>query len=358
MKAMVLAAGVGSRLDPLTTSVPKPLVPIANRPVMEHILRLLAKNGITDLIANLHYLPDQLRQYFGDGRDFGVNLQFHFERELSGDAGGVRACRHFLMDGTFLVMMGDLLTDCQLSAIIKQHQAKGALATIATKRVDNVEHFGVVVADQEGWISGFQEKPKREEALSNCASAGIYVLEPEIFKEMPETGVFGFGRQLFPALVEKGAPVLAVEIESYWSDVGTIPQYRQSNFDALNQLVHVDMPCIKQETTDTYTIYFDRNADVEEGAQISGTALIGSGSRIRRGARLSNSVIIGANVVIEEDVVLDNVVIWPGSRVQRGARLSNSIVGDSCIIEQESKHFEVTAMAQPSPQYSCAKPAH
>ncbi|MBX9688091.1 MAG: nucleotidyltransferase family protein, partial [Candidatus Obscuribacterales bacterium] len=167
MKAMVLAAGVGSRLDPLTSQVPKPLVPVANRPVMEHILRLLKKHGFEDVVSNLHYLPEKIRAYFADGRALGLNIDFRLESELSGDAGGVRACRDFFGQDTFIVLMGDLLTDADLSRIYAEHKRKGALATIATKQVADVSQFGVILADEDGFIRGFQEKPKAQEALSN-----------------------------------------------------------------------------------------------------------------------------------------------------------------------------------------------
>jgi len=357
MKAMVLAAGVGSRLDPLTSIVPKPLVPITNVPVMELIVRHLKKHGYDNLIANLHYLPDQLEAHFGDGQRFGIDIQFRNEGQLSGDAGGVRACRDFLSDGTFVVMMGDLLTDCDITAVVAEHKKKGALASIAVKQVPDVEHFGVVVTDENGFITGFQEKPKKEEALSNLASTGIYIFEPEIFEHMPATGVYGFGRQLFPELVAKGAPVLGVEFKSYWSDVGTIAQYRQSNFDSLNGLVDVDIPAEKTQR-DGRTLYLGRQADLDDSAELNGTLLLGNRSKIAKGATLEGSIVIGDDCEIEEDVHLNNVLIWSGSRVPRGARIENSIVSDSAVIPQESKHYEVTAMAQPSPQLLCAKPAH
>jgi len=356
MKAMVLAAGVGSRLDPLTSRVPKPLVPITNVPVMEHIINLLKKHGYKDLIANLHYLPDQLIEHFGDGNRFGIDLQFRKEEVLSGDAGGVRACKDFLKDDTFIIMMGDLLTDCDLTALVEEHKRKGALASIAVKQVPDVEQFGVVVTDENGFIKGFQEKPKQSEALSNLASTGIYILEPEIFNHMPADGVYGFGRQLFPELVAKGAPVLGIEFKTYWSDVGTIAQYRQSNFDALNGLVDVEIPAEKTTRNDNLA-YLGEHADLHEDAELDGKILLGDRSRVGKGARLIGSVVIGDDCVIEEDVVLNNVLIWSGSHVKRGARIENSIVGDSAVIPQQSKHFEVTAMAQPSPQLMCAKPA-
>lgn len=357
MKAMVLAAGVGSRLDPLTARVPKPLVPITNVPVLEHLIKLLRNHGYTDLIANLHYLPGQLREHFQDGKRLGVNISFREEAELSGDAGGVRACADFLNDGTFLVLMGDLLTDCDLTRIVAEHKKKGALASIAVKKVPDVEHFGVVVTDENGFITGFQEKPKKHEALSNLASTGIYVLEPEIFKHMPKDGVYGFGRQLFPSLVEKGAPILGIEFESYWSDVGTISQYRQSNFDALNGLVNVQIDGEKKEING-HTVYVGDRAVLDNDVQVGGNVLLGSQSEVRKGARLRGTVVIGDNCLIEEGVELNNVVIWSNSRVQRGAQLDNSIVGDSTVVAPDSKHFEVTTMNQSSPQLLCAKPAN
>ena len=193
-RAMVLAAGVGSRLDPLTSQVPKPLVPVLNVPVIEHIFKLLAKHGITDVCANLHYLSEQIIAYCGNGERFGINLTLKPEPKLSGDAGGVRFCREFLEGGTFMVIMGDLLTDADLTSIINTHKSKKALASIAVKAVPNeeVSSFGVVVRNEEGFITGFQEKPKPEEALSNMISTGIYIFEPEVFNYIPKEGDFGF----------------------------------------------------------------------------------------------------------------------------------------------------------------------
>lgn len=198
MKAMVLAAGVGSRLDPLTASVPKPFVPVVNVPVMQHILQLLKKHGFSDICANLHYLPEKLTDYFDDGTKFGVNLKFEFEPKLTGDAGGVRACRSFLESDTFLVIMGDLITDANLAALVKEHKDKKALASIAVKSLEDVSRFGVVVRNKEGFITGFQEKPSKEEALSNLISTGIYIFEPEVFKHIPALGEYGFGPTTFP----------------------------------------------------------------------------------------------------------------------------------------------------------------
>jgi NDP-sugar pyrophosphorylase family protein len=329
MKAMVLAAGVGSRLDPVTGQVPKPLVPVANRPVMEHIINLLKKHGITDIAANLHYLPDMIRDYFGDGSEFGVQLHFKEEKELTGDAGGVRACRDFLGDDTCIILMGDLLTDADLTNIIAEHKRKRALASIGTKQVDDVSQFGVVVTDADGFIKGFQEKPKAEDALSKNASTGIYVLEPEVFDHMPKEGTYGFGRQLFPSLVNAGLPVLAVDIPTYWSDVGTLKQYRLSNFDAAHSRVKLAIA----GTEKPYGYVAD--GAVIEGS-IQGRAIIGRGTRIDRGVVLSGTVVVGDGCVIEAGAHVSDSVIWSGCRVGAKAQVVDSIV--CCDVDNDKEH--------------------
>lgn len=349
MKAMVLAAGVGSRLDPLTTVLPKPLVPVANSPVMEHILRLLSVHGCTDIVANLHYLPDEITKHFGNGSRLGVNLTFRYEEELTGDAGGVRACRDFFGKDTFVVMMGDLVTDCDLSRIVQEHKRKKAIATIAVKQVEDVEHFGVVVQNADGFITGFQEKPAKHEAKSNCASAGIYVLEPKIFDHMPETGVYGFGRQLFPSLVQKGLPVLGCEIGSYWSDVGTIKQYRETNFDVIRGLIKMPIPGLK-EMIDGHVRYMEAGSSVNTGSIFHGPAILGANSKILSGCKLDGCIVIGDNVTVEDGVHLENVVICSGARVARGARLKDTIVGPGYVVSADTTHQEATLIADREPQ--------
>ncbi|MGH9550296.1 MAG: sugar phosphate nucleotidyltransferase, partial [Terriglobales bacterium] len=356
MKAMVLAAGVGSRLDPLTSQVPKPLVPVVNVPVMQHILQLLGAHGFTDICANLHYLPEKIVEYFGDGTRFGINLHFKHEPKLSGDAGGVRSCRSFLEDGTFIVLMGDLLTDADLSAIVNEHKAKKALASIAVKAVPHEElhRFGVVVRDKDGFITGFQEKPQAEEALSNMISTGIYVFEPEVFEHIPAEGEYGFGRQLFPKLVQDGLPVLGIEIKTYWSDVGTIAQYRESNFDALQGLVKLNRPGTKKQMG-AAEVWLGEGATIDDGCTLSGTIMIGKNSKIGRGTTLSGSVILGDDCIVEPNSSVHDSVVWSGCRVQSGAHLEGSVLGYNCIVGSGSKHIEVASVAAPvSPRPICA----
>lgn len=338
---MVLAAGVGSRLDPLTSQLPKPLVPVANRPVMEHILRLLKDHGIEDVVSNLHYLPDKIRNYFGDGSSLGMNLDFRYEAELSGDAGGVRACKEFFGQETFIVLMGDLLTDADISRVIAEHKKKKALATIGIKRVSDVSQFGVVLTDNDGFVTGFQEKPAPEEALSDFASTGIYVLEPEIFDYMPKTGSFGFGRQLFPQLLNDKLPLLAVDLKSYWTDVGTIQQYRNSNFDALEGKLLVDIPASKRELGQ-----IAESAKVDT-VHVEGNLLVGKRSHIAPGVKIKGRVIIGDNCRIERNVTLEDTIVWSNSVVEENATLRHCIVGSGCVVQGGSTHSEVTAVKWP-----------
>ncbi|MFA6207948.1 MAG: NDP-sugar synthase [Candidatus Obscuribacterales bacterium] len=333
MKAMVLAAGVGSRLDPLTSCLPKPLVPVANFPVMEHLLNLLKAHGFTDVIANLHYLPECLIEYFGDGKKFGTNIQFRVEEKLSGDAGGVRYCRDFLADGTFIVLMGDLLTDADLSHIVAEHKRKKAIATIGLKRVDDVSRFGVAVLDENGFIVGFQEKPSKEEALSNLASTGIYILEPEVFNYMPETGDYGFGRQLFPSLVKAGLPVLGVPIESYWSDVGTIEQYQSSNFDVLSGQFKANLPGYRQEQRGGYSLYLADGADIDKSVEIAGNVIVGKNAQIKSGVVLRGNVVIGAGSVIEAGCKLSDTIVWPDSTIESATILDGAIVSPAGLVQ-------------------------
>jgi NDP-sugar pyrophosphorylase family protein len=355
---MLLAAGVGSRLEPLTTQVPKPLVPVANVPCMEHLLRLLKTHGITEVCANLHYLPEKITDYFGTGEKLGMKLTFHFEEKLSGDAGGVRAMKEYLKEGTFIVVMGDLLTDADLTGIINQHKEKKALASIAIKKVDDVTRFGIVVQNDEGFITGFQEKPKVEEALSDLASTGIYILEPEVFSHMPETGEFGFGRQLFPQLVTKGLPVLGIEMAkgTYWSDVGAIPQYLESNFDALDGNVKLQSICSfgesKNGTGHAQNIkdgrFIGAGTKIDETAKIDGILMTGKNCVVGANAKFSGHVILGDDCIVEEGAWLSDCLVWGNARIGKESQLKNTVVAGNCMVQPNSLHEKSALVPDPA----------
>ncbi len=341
MKAMILAAGAGTRLDPLTLQLPKPLVPIVNRPVMEHTLALLQKYGFNRIWANLYHLPELICDYFENIAEQNIELNYLVEKELSGDAGGVRACRNMLEDGTLLVIMGDLVTDADLSYVMAQHKEKKALATIALKAVNDVSQFGVAVVDKDGWIKEFQEKPDAKEAKSNLASTGIYVLEPAVFDFIPKTGKYGFGKQLFPDLVNKGLPVLGVEITSYWSDVGTFDQYRQANFDALDGKIQLPLTGKHQRLSEA-DVWLGQNVKIDPKSVLSGKILLGNNVSIAEGVNLSGHVIIGNDCVIENGVQIKDSIIWSLSKAGKKSKIVDSILGLDSNIEAEKNLSNTT----------------
>jgi len=310
-KAMVLAAGVGSRLEPISSYIPKPLVPVLNRPVVSHILSGLRKHNISKVIMNTHYLSEKLMDYFQNNQFPGMELQFRFEAELSGDAGGVRACREFFDDGTFVVIMGDLMTSADITRLLNAHKEKKAIATIGVKKMQDVTRFGVMRRDANGFIKEFQEKPKAEEAISHDISTGIYILEPEVFDHIPASGMYGFGKQLFPTLVEKGLAVLGEDIGGYWSDIGTLAELFRGNMDALSGAMEVEKP--------------ENHRGLYNMAQIADNVMIGANVEMGEGVVIGERSIIGDGCVIGKNASLRDCVVLGGSHIEEGLVLKNCI---------------------------------
>jgi NDP-sugar pyrophosphorylase family protein len=329
---MIMAAGLGTRLHPLTGRTAKPMVPILNRPVMEHMLHLLRRHGVVEVAANLHYHPDKIRAHFSDGRVFGLDLRFNFEPELLGTAGGVGTFRSFFSDGAFVVVSGDGLTDIDLSAFVAAHRASGGIATIAVKRVDDTSHYGVVVHDTGGRVTGFQEKPKPAEALSDLCNCGIYAFEPEIFDHVPPGVFVDWAHDVFPALLEGDVPVHVWELETYWNDVGNIEQYRQSNFDALLGHVKLDIP--GREVSPG--IWVGEGTEVAPEAHLQPPVLLGDGCVVEAQARLIGPLIIGNECVVEHGAVLEGMINWHGARAGRRTRLAGSILGRHVVVHHEA----------------------
>ena len=322
MKAMLLAAGLGTRLRPLTYELPKPMVPILGRPVMEHILRLMVRHGFDDVVANLHYFPDLIRNRFGDGSDYGARLVYSYEPELMGTAGGVRNVRDHFGGETFLIISGDALTDVDLTALWQAHKQKGGIATLALKRVDDPSQLGVVIVNEEGRIQGFQEKPDPAEALSNLGNCGIYVFEPEIFDYFPEPEFVDWAMDVFPRLLEEDVSFYGHEIQEYWNDVGSLEEYRQGNFDALEGKVRVDMP----GTANGRRLPAD--------AEIEGPVFIGEGCEIAAGVRLTGPVVIGEGSTIGENSALRDTIVWPRTAVDPGTVLIGAVAGERPLAEK------------------------
>jgi mannose-1-phosphate guanylyltransferase len=331
MRAMVLAAGLGTRLRPITYDRPKPMVPVLNRPVMEHILRLLARHGFTETIANLHWFPDLIEAHFGDGGEFGVELTYSPEQQLLGTSGGVRNAAGFLGD-SFLIISGDALTDLDLAAMREFHESHDGVATLATKRVTDTSQFGVAITDADGRIQGFQEKPDPAEALSDLANCGIYMFRSEIFDFFPAPGTSkaagpddppGFAdwaMDVFPRLLESDVPFYSHEIDAYWNDIGNLEELRESTLDALNGAVDVERQGELVEGFRSGTPTGD------EGALV-GPVLLGAGCEIGDDVRIDGPSVIGEGARIGAGSRLREVIVLPGAEVPAKSVLIGAIAG-------------------------------
>lgn len=313
IKAMVMSAGVGSRLEPLTKTVPKPLVPIANKPVMDILFEKLVSLGVKDVICNTYYFAEQIIDRYKNN-NLGINFNYIKEETLSGTAGGVKKCQFFFDKGsTFLVLSADGLSDADLKLGIEVHKKSGAIATIGIKKIamDDVSHFGVVVTDENGFITEFQEKPSIEEAKSNYINTGIYIFDYEIFDYIPENTFYDFAKNVFPKLLEKHA-INTFEINEYWSDIGTLEQYKQSTADLF------DGKCSFEHAPVVYTAsgcYIADEAEIAKTSVFKGKSTIGRNSKV------------GKNAVIENSIIWDNVIIEDGVHVE------NCVIASNCIIK-------------------------
>lgn len=321
LRAMVLAAGLGDRMRPLTDHLPKPLLPIANRPVMGYVLEHLARHGFTEVIANLHYRGEQIREEFGDGKRWGVNLSYSHEEKLWGIAGGVRRCRDFLGDGTFLVIGADDLTDMDLSALLARHRRVGALASIGLAEVKETSQYGIVVTDAEGRIERFVEKPKGE-APSNLANTQIYLFEPGVFEFIPPDQVYDFGFHAFPAMVAAGAPFYAFRLPGYWRDIGSIGDYLGAQADVMERRVTASIKGQEVEPG----VWLGHGCEVHAGAKLTPPVVLDDRCRVGPRAALGGATAVGQEITVPEGASLWNVVVWPGATLPPGASLSRSVV--------------------------------
>ena len=309
MKAVIMAGGFGTRLRPLTCNIPKPMVPMVNRPMMDHIVALLKKHGISDQIVTLYYQPENITNHFGDGTNFGVKMQFRKSEADLGTAGSVRNAIDFLNE-RFLVISGDVLTDFDLSSAIAFHESKRAKATILLTRVSNPLQFGVVLTRDDGTISRFLEKPSWGEVFSDTINTGIYIFEPEVLDLIPKGGEFDFSKNLFPLLLERNLELYGYIAQGYWRDIGNLTEYQDAHIDALRGVVRVEHTGTKQGSA-----YVGENCKIEtDPKNLTGTIIIGRNCRIHRDAVIVNSV-IGNDCEILAGAVIRNCVLWDGTQI-------------------------------------------
>ena len=338
MKAMVLAAGKGTRLFPLTGVIPKPMAPVAGKPVLQHIFDLLARAGVDEIHANVHYLADViLGLYEEETRVDGTKILFTREEQLTGTAGGAkRLASAGVFNETFVVIMGDALTDVDVTDLVAFHKEKGAVATLALKRVGDTFEYGVAELDADKNILRFQEKPKTQEAASNLANTGVYVFEPQILDYIPDDEFFDFAEDVFPRLLEAKEKIAGYdEGDFYWSDIGTLESYRAAQHDALSGEVAVEVP--GERCGQGLWIAEDARLHPSVYGLIEGSAFVGPNAVIGRGASQSQGVAIGERCRVSNGATVRRSVLLPGSSVGSGAYLEDCVVGPGYAIRPRDR---------------------
>ncbi|MEE3715983.1 mannose-1-phosphate guanyltransferase [Tumidithrix elongata RA019] len=353
MRAVLMAGGSGTRLRPLTCDLPKPMVSVLNRPITEHILRLLKRHGIREVIATLHYLPDMIRDHFGDGSEFDMDMLYVVEEDQPlGTAGCVKNVES-LLDDTFLVISGDSITDFDLTAAIRYHKTKKSKATLILRRVNEPMAFGVVITDEQNRIQRFLEKPSTGEIFSDTVNTGIYILEPEVLGYLPANQPQDFSHDLFPLLLEKAVPMFGYVAEGYWCDIGTLEAYRQAQYDAIRGRVHLELDYLQLRTG----VWVGQHSTIDPTAKIEAPILIGDNCSIGARVSISAGTIIGDHVTIGPDCDLQRPIICNGvtigeeshlwactiarnSRISRRSHvMEGAVVGSNSVVGEESRIF-------------------
>ncbi len=329
MKAVIMAGGEGTRLRPLTSTQPKPMLPMANVPMMEHILHLLIQHGYEEVIVTVAYLANSIRTYFGDGRDFGVKISYVSEDSPLGTAGSVANARELLSD-RFLVISGDVLTDIDLGAALQYHDERGATVTVVLQRVENPLEFGIVTTDNDGTVTRFLEKPSWGEVFSDTVNTGIYILEPEIFDYIPKGTVSDFSSDVFPQLLKAKRPIFGWISEGYWEDVGTLAGYLKAHRDILDGRVKLAVDGFQVRPS----VYFGPGCQVHPDAKIEDCVIIGPNVRVNSGAHVRRYSVLGASTRVGDDAVVENSVVSDHCYLGPQAHITGAVVGSNCDLRR------------------------
>jgi mannose-1-phosphate guanylyltransferase / phosphomannomutase len=339
VKAVVMAGGEGTRLRPLTSNQPKPMVPIVGKPCMEHILELLKQHGFEEVVVTVAFMPQAIRSYFGAGDSLGLAIEYSVEEQPLGTAGSVRLASDAL-DDTFLVISGDALCDIDLGSLVQTHKEKGAAVTIGLKSVDNPLEFGIVVTDEDGRIERFLEKPSWGQVFSDTINTGIYVLEPEVLKHVPTDRPYDFSKELFPLLLEMGRPLYGCVLDGYWQDIGNLDQYRQANFDALDGDVQLSIPGIRLRGN----VWVGEGVEIDDVEEVEGPAFIGNYCRLSREASVGPYTVLSNSVTLRERARIARSVVDASTHVGRSSLVEGAIVGRSCDIRDHVRIQEGAAI--------------
>jgi mannose-1-phosphate guanylyltransferase/phosphomannomutase len=344
MKAVIMAGGFGTRIHPLTINMPKPMIPLFNRPMMLHIMDLLKKHGITELVLLLYHQPEVIKNYFGDGSEFGVKISYVTPLEDYGTAGAVKQAAKYL-DERFLIISGDLLTDIDLSRALDFHEKQKAEATIVLTSVKDPLQFGVVITDKKGRITKFLEKPGWGEVFSDTINTGIYVLEPEVLQRLPENENRDWSKDVFPTMLEEDAALFGCNLEGYWQDVGNTDAYLEACRDVFADKVQINIRGALNDSDDK-RVYLGSDVQVEKKdlSLLEGMVVLGDNTQVQGSAKLKNCV-VGRNCIIEDGVELEDVILWRNVYIRKGSRLKGATLCNNVQIGQGVVAEEGTVIA-------------
>ncbi|MDI6731858.1 MAG: NDP-sugar synthase [Candidatus Margulisbacteria bacterium] len=332
MKAVIIAGGLGTRLRPLTCNTPKPIVPLVNIPFVVHQIEQLVQHGADEVILNLHYLSDDIRKVLDDGKQWGIKIHYSIEETPLGTAGAVKNAEPYFDDGPMIILNGDVLTDTNISKVLKFHREKKARVTLTLVEVDDPTPFGLVVTGQDGRVIEFIEKPSWERVVTHNINAGIYVVDPAIFKKVPKGVPYSFERELYPSLLAAGEAIFGYLSTSYWIDIGNPEKYKEAHEAILRGevAVRIDGTRINNKT------WIGKNTYPDASVKFSGASVIGEKVKIGKGTDIKDYVVVGNNVQIGEHAVLSRTIVWEDTKIGNYVCLSDCIIGKHCVIEDEA----------------------
>ncbi|MDR1522938.1 MAG: NDP-sugar synthase [Endomicrobium sp.] len=340
MRAFVLAAGIGTRLRPLTTDIPKPMVSILDRPALYYTLSNLLKYGFDSACVNVHYRSEVIIDYFKNN-EIGINLKFSHEKKLLGTAGAIKKNESFF-DDTFVVMSGDGLTDINLKKALEFHKRKKSIATIVLKKINLRFEYGIAVTDRTGQIKSFVEKPLWGDVFNDEVNTGIYILEPKIFDFIPKDEFFDFGKDLFTLLMQKGEKIYGYLMDEYWTDIGNIFEYKKGIFDILDGKVKIDLDMFKSSNGK----YISSTAKIDETVKIENPCYIGDNVIIKHGVHIKPYSVISNNAKIDENSLIEKSIVWENARIGKNVKLTNTIVGSNILVENQITLFDSIIMEE------------
>jgi len=329
MRAIIIAGGLGTRLRPLTYNTPKSIVPVANRPFVLHQIELLKRYGITEVILNLHYLSDDIKQVFDDGKKLGVKVFYSIEENPLGTAGAVKNAEEFFDEGPLVIFNGDILTDVNLAEALDFHKKNDATATLTLKRVEDPTTYGLVLIDKKGAVCKFIEKPSWEMVTDNTINAGIYILDPGVFRDVPKGVEYSFERELFPKLLFEKKKVLGFITDAFWLDIGNPGKYMLAHRAILRKDIKVEVPGRQVKES----LWIDEGGKIDPSAKIHGPAIIGKNVKIEEGADILEFTVLGDDIMVGKESVVHEAVIWKGTKIGDNVNLSHCVIGYDCIIE-------------------------